>query len=129
MITRALVGISIRDSNGSRIVSMANHVQNVPAEPGPSKCWQITVDLGNICLNAGTYILDAYFGDSQIESARFSNAFALTIDEHDVFGWGRALPAASDWGPFYWTPDWTVTPAQGSAARIPPKMLTVHSSP
>ena len=60
------------------------------------KCWHLPADV--------------YLGNGLIDVARFSKAFVLQIEEHDVFGWGTGIPARSAWGPIYWAPDWAIVP-------------------
>jgi len=104
------IGISLLDEHDAPIISMSSKVQCVSSAPGRSKHWQVSCNMGRVPLNAGIYHADVYLGNGLIDVARFSKAFVLQIEEHDVFGWGRGIPARSAWGPIYWAPDWAIVP-------------------
>jgi hypothetical protein len=104
------VGISLLDEHDVPIISMSSKVQCVSSAPGSSKHWQVSCNMGKVPLNAGIYYADVYLGNGLIDVARFSKAFVLQIEEHDVFGWGTGIPARSAWGPVYWAPNWAILP-------------------
>ncbi|HEX5436697.1 MAG TPA: polysaccharide ABC transporter ATP-binding protein [Gemmatimonadaceae bacterium] len=109
---QATVSLTFINSAGDLVVSMSNKVQNVPSSTGPSRRWAVVCDLGQLPLNAGSYGVRVHVGDGMRDVARFGNAFVLHVREHDVFGWGNALPGVRSWGPMYWTPAWDIHPAR-----------------
>ena len=104
------VGITLLDEQGVPTISMSSKVQCVSSEPGSSKHWQVICNMGKVPLNAGIYHADVYLGNGLIDVARFSDAFVIQFEEHDVFGWGTAIPARQHWGPCYWAPNWAILP-------------------
>lgn len=104
------VSITIASTVGDPIVSMSSKVQNVPSAPGPGKRWRVRCDMGRLPLNAGLYSVRVHVGNGTFDMARFSNAFALNVREHDVFGWGKNLPPVRAWGSMYWAPQWDIRP-------------------
>ena len=114
--TRVGIGIKITTRTGEPLVSMDSVVQRAGYIQGASRMWNVRCDLGRLPLNAGTYFVSinaGVYADNVVKRyARFSNAFALQVLEHDVFGWGSHLPRASYWGPLYWAPQWRIQPAE-----------------
>jgi len=104
-------GITFKNMLGTPIVAMSSKIQNIPSKKGPSKRWRISCDLGNIPLNAGTYMITVYIGDGDKDVAKFSNPFTVNVLPNDVFGWGNELPTAQQWGSMYWAPKWDIQPA------------------
>jgi len=104
------VGITFCDEQDVPVISMSSKIQCVASAPGRSKHWQVNCIMGKVPLNAGIYYADVYLGNGLIDVARFSKAFLIQVEEHDVFGWGTGIPARSAWGPIYWAPDWAIVP-------------------
>ena len=104
------VGVSIKITTpaGDPLVSMDSVVQRAGYIQGNSRRWNVRCDLGRIPLNAGTYFVWVYacvYVNNTVKSyAQFTNAFAIHVLEHDVFGWGTSLPRSRYWGPLYWAP-------------------------
>ena len=115
-------GVVIASGNGDPLVGMSSKVQCVRARSNPSCRWTVRCDMGELPLNAGTYLVHVYVGNGATDVARFSNAFELKIGEHDVFGWGNSLPPSSSWGPMYWAPTWHIRSL--SAATDPRDLVT-----
>jgi len=123
------IGIKITNPAGDPIVSMDSVVQRAGYIKGPSPRWSVRCDLGRLPLNAGTYFVWVYacvYVDHTVKRyAQFSNALAIHVLEHDVFGWGTNLPRSKHWGPVYWAPRWQMRPttargnARTNAAPIP----------
>lgn len=109
-VSQVTIGITMFAGNDERVVSMSNKVQNVLSAPGVSRNWTIRCDLGPLPLNAGTYYATVYIGNGVVDIARFSKVMAISVGEHDVFGWGNGLPSAREWGPIYWAPKWDIRP-------------------
>ncbi len=106
--TKAGIGITIFTHTGDPLVSMSSNVQKAPRAMWRSRFWRVRCDMGRLPINAGTYFASVYVGDGLRMFARFSNAITIRVLEHDVFGWGHALPPASYWGPIYWAPEWDI---------------------
>jgi lipopolysaccharide transport system ATP-binding protein len=123
------IGIKITSPAGDPIISMDSVVQRAGYIKGQSRRWRVRCDLGRVPLNAGTYFVQAtacvYVDHTVKRYAQFSNALAVHVLEHDVFGWGTSLPRSKYWGPMYWAPRWEIRPtarlegAAPTAARIP----------
>ena len=92
------------------MITMSSKVQNVRSIGGKSPSWKVICDMGSIPLNAGNYFVIVHVGNGIRDVARFSNAFTLRVQEHDVFGWGNSLPNVEAWGPMYWAPQWEIRP-------------------
>lgn len=103
-------GLTIYTLSEQPIAGMSSKVQMVPSTPGSSKHWEVSVNLGRLPLNAGTYSIRVYLGDSHGDIARFTDAIQLNVEPRDVFGWGGALPSSADWGHLYWAPEWKFRP-------------------
>jgi len=103
-------GLSFFGSIGNHVLAMSSKVQNVPSKKGPSNRWKVHCDLGNIPLNAGTFMVNIHIGDGKRDVAKFSEAFTIQVLPHDVFGWGNELPTIEQWGPMYWAPKWDIHP-------------------
>jgi len=120
----AKVGISLRVTTptGEYVVTMDSVVQNAGWIQGEARRWNVRCDLGRLPLNEGTYFVwvtaCVYVENSVKRFARFTNAFALHVLEHDVFGWGSSLPRTRSWGPLYWAPEWRIKPAEPSAPSV-----------
>jgi lipopolysaccharide transport system ATP-binding protein len=112
---RVGIGIKVTSRTGEPIVSMDSVVQCAGWMQGDAKLWNVRCDLGRVPLNAGTYFVWVYVceyvNNTVRRYARFSNAFAVHVLEHDVFGWGSHLPRTTYWGPMYWAPQWRICPA------------------
>lgn len=113
-ITGVTSGITIRDRSGDPVMGMSSKVQAIASAEGDCERWSVRVDLGRIPLNAGTYSATIFVGDQHRDVARFSHAFTLVVREHDVFGWGNALPSATSWGHVFWSPQWQIEPVEAS---------------
>ena len=111
-LQQVTAGFVICALSGERVVSMGNKLQQIPSSRGDANRWDICCSLGVLPLNAGSYRIHVYIGDGTFEVARFSDAFFLTIDEHDVFGWGNALPRVEHGGWMYWAPEWSIRPCE-----------------
>jgi len=103
------IGILIR-TDDNKVVTMSSKVQQVPSVIGLSRFWKVRCDMGRLPLNAGTYVARVHVGNGLRDVARFSRAFIVEIEPHDVFGWGNSLPGSEHWGPMYWSPEWDVSP-------------------
>lgn len=114
--TKVGIGIKITTRTGEPIVSMDSVVQRAGWIEGDSKLWNVRCDLGRLPLNAGNYFVwiyaCVYVNNTVKRYARFSNACAVHVLEHDVFGWGSNLPRSTHWGPLYWAPQWQIRPAE-----------------
>jgi hypothetical protein len=119
-LPEATVGITIASPKAEKIVSMSSRVQNVPSEPGPSRLWRVSCDMGRIPLNVGTYYAHVYVGNTGFDYARFSEVFKIVVREHDVFGCGRPLPPYEAWGGMYWAPEWSIRPSSVEAPSLMP---------
>ena len=107
-LSEVTVGITFVTGLDNKVVSMSSKVQNVPTVSGHSRFWKVRCDLGRLPINVGTYHAFLYIGNGTHDVARFSNAFSITVQEHDVFGWGNRLPGVEHWGPMYWAPKWEI---------------------
>jgi lipopolysaccharide transport system ATP-binding protein len=109
-LAETTVGITFLTTAGEPVMGMSSKVQNVRSAAGSARRWTARCDLGRLPLNAGSYVARIHFGDGLNDIARFSSAFQLRVQEHDVFGWGNALPNLRSWGPVYWAPEWDIHP-------------------
>jgi len=108
------IGIKVTTPSGEPLVSMDSVVQRAGGIRGDAARWNVRCDLGRLPLNVGTYFVwvfvNVYVNNTVKQYAQFSNAFAVHVLEHDVFGWGTSLPRPRYWGPLYWAPQWRFTP-------------------
>ena len=109
-ISQVTSGIQIVTMMGDPVITMSSKVQNVPSIVGLSRFWRVVCDMGRLPLNAGRYFVHVHIGCGGRDVAKFSNAFSLTVQEHDVFGWGKSLPGEKPWGSMYWAPQWNIRP-------------------
>jgi lipopolysaccharide transport system ATP-binding protein len=116
----ATTGITIV-AGDEKIISMSSKVQNVQTPDRPSRFWRVRCDMGRLPLNAGSYFAHVYLGNGVRDVARFTRAFAITVREHDVFGWGNSLPNKTEWGPVYWAPTWHI-------ASVPEPVVDVQEA-
>ncbi len=111
-LSEVTIGITLVTKTDDKVVSMSSKVQQVQSDPGPSRLWLVSCDMGRLPLNADMYFARVYVGNGNNDVARFSKAMTIDIREHDVFGWGRSLPDVDNWGSMYWAPQWKIFPSK-----------------
>jgi hypothetical protein len=111
-LSEMTVGIGITTKTDEKVVTMSSKVQKIPSAPGTSRVWLVSCDMGSLPLNADIYFARVHVGNGSHDVARFSKAFRIHIQEHDVFGWGNSLPGVDSWGPLYWAPRWKIIPSK-----------------
>jgi len=87
------------------IVGASSKVQGISGS-GQASRWQVSCELGEIPLNAGTYYASIWVGNEDRDHASFSRVVAIHVEPADPFGWGNKVPES--WGHFYWKPEWRI---------------------